>query len=61
MHKVDSSWEAAVRHRELSSVLHDDPKEARWGDGGRDARERGDICTLTADPRSFTAETSTAL
>ena len=39
--ETDSSWEAAIEHRELSSVLHDDREE--WdgsGVGGRLKRER---------------------
>ena len=36
MCKIDGSWEAAVLHRELSSVL---PRGVGWGLGGRLKRE----------------------
>ena len=58
MRKIDSWWEAAVQHRELSSVFCDDLEGWDRGDG-RKAEEGGDICIHRADP--CTAETNTPL
>ena len=48
MCKIIVEWEAAVKHRELSSVLCDDP-EGRDRDGGREVQEAGAICIHIAD------------
>ena len=47
--KIDSYWETAEQHRELSSVLRDDLD--KWDEewGGREVWEGGDICTHIAD------------
>ena len=60
MPNTASSWEAAVQHRGLSSVLREDPEgwERR---GEREAQEGEDICILIADLRCCTAETHTTL
>ena len=47
MCKIDSYWESALQHRELSSILCDDL--VGWDGGGRQAQERGDICIVMAD------------
>ena len=57
--KVASWWEAAVLHRELSSLLCDD-LEGR-DVAGREAQEGGDICIHPADSLHCTAETNTTL
>ena len=60
--ETDTWWEAALEHRELSSVLYCDLDE--WeggGGGGRDVQEGGDICTHLADSLCCTAETNTTL
>ena len=60
MCKIDSQWEAAVQHRELSSVF-------QWGGvgggvgGGREDQEAGDICVHTADSHCCTVEANTTL
>ena len=61
MYKICSYWEeAAVWHRELSSVLCDNLK-GRDADSEREAPEGGDICTNTADSHCCMAETNTTL
>ena len=40
--KIDSSWEAATEHREISSVLCDH-LEGWDGEGGREMQEGGDM------------------
>ena len=56
MCELDSQWEAAVQHRELSSVL-------QWGGvgDGREDQEAGDICVHTADSHCCTVEANTTL
>ena len=49
--KVDSSWEASVWPKELSSGLRDDPGPGMRGGGGR---EGGDVYMLKADSCSCT-------
>ena len=39
MYQIDSQWEAAVQHRELSSVLCGDPEEWDRGVAGKPRRE----------------------
>jgi len=58
MCKIDSWWEAAVQHRELSSVFCDDLEGWDRG-GGIKAEEGRDTCIHRAD--SCTAETNTTL
>ena len=54
MCKIDSEWEPAVQHRELSSVLCDDLD--RWDGGdGREVQEGGDIYIHIADSLCYTA------
>ena len=55
--KVASRWEAAVLHRELSSLLCDDLEGQDVA--GREAQEGGDICIHPADSLRCTAETNT--
>ena len=50
--------EAAVYHRELSSVPCDDLEG--W-EGGREVQEGGDICTHVADSHYCTVETNMTL
>ena len=60
--KIDSQWEHAIKHRELSSVLYDDL--VGWDGGweeGREVQERRDICIHIADSLHCTAETNTTL
>ena len=59
--EVDSWWEAAVLHRELSSALCDDSEGWDRGGVGREAREGGIICRLIPDSCCCTAETNTTL
>ena len=60
MCKTESWWEAAVWHRELSSVLSGD-LEGWDGGGEREVQEGVDTCTLIAGSRCCTAETNTTL
>ena len=55
----DSSWGAAVEHRELSSVICDDLQA--WNGGGREAQERGNKCIFMTDSHFCMAETNTTL
>ena len=43
--KADSWWEAGVHHRELSSVLRDDPDGWDGGAAGGGPRGKGDMDT----------------
>ena len=47
--ETDSSWEAAIEHRELNVVLPDDLEG--WGEarGCKQPQEGGDICIHIAD------------
>ena len=56
--KIDSWWEAAAQHREISSVLCD--HLAGW-EGDTKGRGYGDICIHIADSLCYTAETNTTL
>ena len=60
MCKIDSQWEPAVYHRELSSMLCDDLRGWDGGDG-RKVQEGGDIGIHIADSLHCTAETNTTL
>ena len=55
---TESQWEAAVQHREITSVLCNDLEG--W-DGRREAQEREDICTHIIDSSYCTAETNTII
>ena len=60
--KIDSQWEAAAQHREISSVLCDHLEG--WDREGRregDARGKryGDICICITDSLCYKAETTT--
>ena len=59
MYKIDSSWEDAVSHRELSSVLCDDLERCQ-GDA-EEAHHGGGVCIHKADSICCTAETNTTL
>ena len=59
MCKKDSWWEAAVQHRELSSVLCDDVEGWDEGVGGRFKREGMDVYIQLS--HSYTAKTNTTL
>ena len=60
--KIDSWWEAAAWHREISSVLCDH-LEGWDGEGGREGDARGkrygNICICMADSLCCRAETDT--
>ena len=61
-YKIDSQWEAAAQHREISSVLCDHIEG--WDrDGGRETQEGGGmgIYIHIADSLCYTAETNTPL
>ena len=62
--KIDSQWEAAAQHREISSVLcnHLEGWDREGGVGG-DARGKryGDICICKAVSLCYKAETNTQL
>ena len=62
--KTDSQWEAAIQHREVSSVPCDH-LEGWDSEGGREGGARGkrfgDICICIADSLCYKAETNTAL
>ena len=60
MCKINLEWEAAVKHRELSSVLCDD-LEGCDRDGGREVQEAGAVHIQIADSGCCTAETKTTL
>ena len=60
MCEIDSQWEAAVWHRELSSGLCDD-RGMGWGAGGRESQEGGDICIHVVCSLHCTAEINTVL
>ena len=60
--KTDSQWEAAAKHREISSVLCDhlegwDREDEREGDAR--GKRYGDICICTADSLCYKTETNT--
>ena len=60
MHKIDSWWEHAIKHRRLSWMLCDNLDG--WdmvGEGGPRGRGYGDICI--ADSLCYKAETNTPL
>ena len=62
--KVDSWWEAAAKHREISLVLCDhlewwDREGGREGDAG--GKIYGDICRCITDSLYYKAETDTPL
>ena len=59
MPKIDSQWGAAVRHRELSSVLCDALEG--WDGGGREGQERRAMYVHMADSHCCTAETNPTL
>ena len=59
MCKIDSYWEPAVQHRELSSVLRDDL--GGWDGERGEVQQGGDICIHIADSLHCTAETNTTL
>ena len=61
MCKTDSWQEAAVQHRELSSVFCDDLEGWKGSRGGRDTQEGRDICIHMAASCGCTAETNTTL
>ena len=60
--KIDSCWEAAAKHRDISSVLCDHLEVWDW-EGGREGDARGkrygDICICITD--CYKAETNTPL
>ena len=62
--KIDSQWEAAAQHREISSVLCDH-LEGWDREGGREGDERGkrygDTCICIADSLRYKAETNAPL
>ena len=62
--KIDSWWEAAAEHREISSVLCDH-LEGWDREGGREGDARGkrygDICICITDSLGYKAETNTPL
>ena len=60
--KIDSWWEAAAQHREISSMLCND-LEGWDREGGRETQERGygDTCMHMDDSLCYTAETNAAL
>ena len=60
MCKIDSQWEPAVQHTELSSVLCDNLHGQDEG-SGREVQEGGDIDIHIADSLHCTAETNTTL
>ena len=62
--KIDSQWEAATQHREISSVLCDqlegwDRECGREGDAR--GKRHGDICICITDSLCYKAETHTPL
>ena len=60
MCKIDGQWEAAVEHRELSSVLCGDLEG--WDlRAGREVQEGGDICIHIADAQCCMAESNATL
>ena len=63
-HKIDSQWEAAAQHREISSVFCDH-LEGWDREGGREGDTRGgrygDICICITDSLCCKAETNTPL
>ena len=62
--KIDSYWEAAAQHREISSVLcdHLEGWDKKGGSEG-DARGKryGNICICITDSLCYKAETNTPL
>ena len=62
--KIDSQWEAATQHREMSSVLCDH-LEGWDREGGREGDVRGkkygNICICITDSLCYKAETNTPL
>ena len=59
--KIDSWWEPAIKHRELSSVLCGDLDGWDGGGGGKEVQEGGDTGRPRADSLHCTAETHTTL
>ena len=49
MYKTDNHWELAVYCRELNPVLCDNLKGLNGVEGGREVKERGDICIPMTD------------
>ena len=63
-YKIDSQWEAAAQHKEISSVLCDH-LEGWDREGGREGDARGkrygDICICVADSLCYKGETNTPM
>ena len=62
--KIDTQWEAAAQHRDISSVLCDhlegwDREGGREGDAS--GKRYGDICICITDSLCYKAETNTPL
>ena len=60
--KIASSWELAIKHRTLSSMLCNDLGGwvvGRGGGCGREVQEEGDICMHMADSLHCIRETNT--
>ena len=58
MFKIKGQWEAAMRDRDLSLLLCDDPEGCDGG--GREVQDRWNACMHTADLLCRIAETNTA-